>query len=82
MDGVGSSDAILFDVQEEEWEGSSGAILFEGLATDFREGYAMSLNLLWAKIKLPASLIMNMEAQKSEEEARRILGQLRVFGVV
>jgi hypothetical protein len=42
----------------------------------------MSLNLLWAKIKMPASLIMNMEAQKSEEEeARRILGQLRSFFV-
>ena len=37
VDGVGSSDAILFDEQEEEWEGSSDAILFEGLATEFRE---------------------------------------------
>ena len=41
----------------------------------------MSLNMLWAKIKLPASLIMNMEAQNSEEEARQILGQLRDFFV-
>ena len=41
----------------------------------------MSLNLLWAKIKLPAYLIMNMEAHKSEEEARQVLGQLRGFFV-
>ncbi len=81
VDGVGSSDAILFHEQEEEWEGSNDAILFEGLATEFREGYEMSLNLLWAKIKLPASLIMNMEAHKSEEEARQTLGQLRGFCV-
>ena len=53
VDGVGSSDAILFDEQEEEWEGSSDAILFEGLATEFRDGYELSLNLLWANIKLP-----------------------------
>ena len=53
----------------------------EDLATKFREGYEMLLNLLWANIKLPACLIMNMEAQKSEEEARQILGQLRGFSV-
>ena len=64
MDGVGSSDAILLNEQEEEWEGSSDAILCEGLATEFWEGYEMSLHVLWAKIKLPASLIMNMEAQQ------------------
>ena len=80
VDGVGSSDAVLFDEKEEEWEGSSDAVLVEGLATEFREGYDMSLNL-WAKIKLPASLVRNMETHKSEEEARQILGQLRGFCV-
>ena len=84
MDGMGA-DAILVDDQQEE-EGEEEASLentvsAEDLATKFREGYEMSLNLLWAKIKLPASLIMNMEAHNSEEEARQILGQLRGFFV-
>ena len=77
VDDVGSSDAILFDEQEEEWEGSSDANLCEGLATEFREGCELSLNLLWANIKLPASLAMNMEAHKSEQ----LLGRLRGFCV-
>ena len=54
----------------------------ESLATKFREGYEASLHLLWAKLELPTSLIMNMEAEKSEEDARQSLGQLRSFGFV
>jgi hypothetical protein len=85
VDGVGTDDAILADGEQEE-EGEEEASLdntvsAEDLATKFREGYEMSLNLLWAKIKLPAYLNMNVEAQKSEEEARQILGQLRGFFV-
>ena len=44
-------------------EASLENVSAEALATKFREGYEMSLNLLWAKIKLLASLIMHMEAQ-------------------
>jgi hypothetical protein len=79
------TDAILVDDEQAE-EGEEEASLdntvsAEDLATKFREGYEMSLNLLWTKIKLPASLIMNMEAQKSDEEARQIVGKLRCFFV-
>jgi hypothetical protein len=81
VDGVASSDNILFEEQEDEGEEEAflDNVYAEALAAKFGEGYEMSLNLLWAKIKLPASLIMNMEAQKSEEEARQILGQLHGF---
>ena len=75
------TDAILVDdEQEDEGEEESSldhTVSAKDLATKFRECYEMSLNLLWAQIKLPASLIMNMEAHKPEEEARQILGQLR-----
>ena len=54
----------------------------EDLATKFRETYGMCLHKVWAKIKLPSSLIMNMEAETSEEDARHNLGQLRAFGLV
>ena len=54
----------------------------EDLATKFREVYKMWLNVLWAKIKLPATLIMNNSDKQSEEDARQNLGQLRGFGFV
>ncbi|MFM7978086.1 MAG: hypothetical protein ACKPKO_02115, partial [Candidatus Fonsibacter sp.] len=65
--GEQSSGTILFDEQEEEGEeeASSDNVSAKDLVTKFRAGYEMSLNLLWANIKLPASLIMNMEAEKS-----------------
>ncbi|MFM7983802.1 MAG: hypothetical protein ACKPKO_31205, partial [Candidatus Fonsibacter sp.] len=74
----------LFDEQEVEGEAEASAdnVFAEDFATKFKEGYEMSLSLLWANIKLPASLIMNMEAEKSEEDARQIFGQLRGFGFV
>ena len=80
VDGVGSSDP--FEEHEEEEEASLENVAAEDLATKFREAYEMSLRVLWAKIKLPSSLIMNMEADKSEEDARHNLGQLRAFGFV
>ena len=83
VDGM-DTDAILVDDEHEE-EGEEEASLDNTVSaedlTKFREGDEMSLNLLWAKIRLPASLIMNMDAQKSEEEARQSLGQLRGFFV-
>jgi hypothetical protein len=59
VDGVGT-DAILVDEEQGE-EGEEEASLdntvsAEDLATKFREGYEMSLNLLWGNIKLPPSI--------------------------
>ena len=54
----------------------------EDLATKFRGVCEMCLHVLRAKIQLPTSLIMNMVAEKSEEDARHNLGQLRAFGFV
>ena len=82
VDGMGTDAILVDDQQEEEKEEEASldnTVSAEDLATKFREGNEMSLNLFWANIKLPASLIMNMEAQKSEEGARQILGQLRGF---
>ena len=58
------------------------SVAAEDSATKFREAYEMCLHVLWAKINLPASLIMNMEAARSEENARHNLGHLRAFGFV
>ena len=81
VDGVGSSDP--FEEHAEEEEASLENVAAEDLATKFREAYEMwCLHVLWAKIKLPSSLIMNIEAEKSEEDARHNLGQLRAFGFV
>ena len=80
MDGVGSSDP--FEEHEEEEEASLENVAAEDLATKFREAYAMCLDVLWAKIKLPSSLIMNIDAEKAEEDARHTLGQLRACGFV
>ena len=82
VDGVGSSDPFEEQEEAEEEEASLENVAAEDLATKFREAYEMCLHVLWAKIKLPASLIMNMEAEKSEEDARHNLGQLRAFGFV
>ncbi len=86
MDGMGTDAILVDDEQEEEGEEEASldnTVSAEDLATKFREGFEMSLNLLLAKIKLPSYLIMNMEAQQSEEEeeARQILGQFRGFFV-
>jgi hypothetical protein len=80
VDGVGSN--APFEEHDEEEEASLDNVAAEDLATKFREAYEMCLHVLWAKIKLPASLIVNMEAETSEEDARHILGQLRAFGIV
>ena len=77
MDGVGSSGP--FEEHEEEEEASLENVAAEDLATTFREAYEMCLHALCAKIMLPASLIMNMEAAKSEEDARHNLEQLRAW---
>ena len=39
----------------EEEASLDNTVAAEDLATKSKEGYEMSLNLLWAKIKLPAS---------------------------
>ena len=80
VDGVGSSDP--FEEHEEEEEASLENVAAEDLATKSREAYAMCLDVLWAKIKLPSSLIVNIETERSEEDARHNLGQLRAFGCV
>ena len=80
VDGVGSSDP--FEEHEEEAEASLENVAAEDFATKFREPYEMCLHVLWAKIKLPASLIMNMEDETLEKDARHNLGQLRAFGFV
>ena len=80
VDGVGSSDP--FEEHAEEEEVSLEIVAAEDLATNFRETFEMCLHVLWAKIKLPSPLIMNMEAETSEEDARHNLGQLRAFGFV
>ena len=51
----------------------------EDLATKFREAYELCLHAMRAKIKLPPSLVMNMEAEKPEEDARHSLEQLRAW---
>ena len=81
VDGVGSSDPFE-EHEEEEEEASLENVAAEDLATTFGETYGMCLDELWAKIKLPSSLIMNIEAETSEEDARHNLGQLRAFGFV
>ena len=48
---------------------------------ELRESYETPSHVLWAKMKLPASLILNTEFEKSEEDAKRVLEQLRAFGL-